>query len=208
MAIEVERRFLARDPKGTIAALTIIDYVQIRQGYFGHVNGLKRRVRITLDAEGRSSAVLTCKSPRQGSSREEYEQPLPLKIAEQALGMLPPSQIIRKHRFRIRHWDGFVWSVDFFESENAGLVIAEIELAHPAQTFDLPAWCGKEITSDRRYGNSVLARQPIREKPVHGRSGAPPPSSDCIQMATARHSSVFPTLWQRTVLKTEGLDGL
>jgi len=182
MAIEVERRFLARDPKGTIAALTIIDYVQIRQGYFGHVNGLKRRVRITLDAEGRSSAVLTCKSPRQGSSREEYEQPLPLKIAEQALGMLPPSQIIRKHRFRIRHWDGFVWSVDFFESENAGLVIAEIELAHPAQTFDLPAWCGKEITSDRRYGNSVLARQPIRR-------------SQCTEGAVHRHQVPIAYKW-------------
>jgi len=162
MAIEVERRFLVRDPKRAIAAGTILDCARIRQGYFGQVNGRKLRVRIMLDAGGHATATLTYKGPRRGICREEYDKPIALDLAEQALSTLPTSQIIRKRRFRVYHQDGFIWFVDFFEGPNAGLVIAEIELAYPTQIFELHAWCGKEITSDRRYGNSMLARRPIR----------------------------------------------
>ena len=137
MAIEVERRFLVCDPKRAIAAGIIIDCARIRQGYFGQVNGLKLRVRIMLDAGGHSSAILTYKGPRRGICRGEYDTPLALDVAEQALSTLPPSQIIRKRRFRVRHRDGFVWSVDSFEGPNAGLVIAEIELAYPTQILGI-----------------------------------------------------------------------
>jgi adenylate cyclase len=160
MAIEIERRFLVQDPRRALAPHTIIDQVDIRQGYFGRVNGLKLRVRIMFDAEGRSSAVLTRKSPRRGICREEYEQPTGVDAAEQALRTLPPSHIIRKRRYRVLN-DDVVWSVDCFEGQNAGLVIAEIELAHPGQSYKLPAWAGPEITMDPRYGNSALARSPI-----------------------------------------------
>jgi adenylate cyclase len=166
MAIEVERRFLVHDTRRAIAPHNIVDQVDIRQGYFGHVNGLKLRVRIMFDAVGRSSAVLTRKSPRRGICREEYEQAIGLDAAEQALRTLPPAHIIRKRRYGILNDDSDIWSVDCFEGQNAGLVIAEIELAPPGQSFKLPAWVGPEITMDPRYGNSALARSPILKGPA------------------------------------------
>lgn len=161
MAIEIERRFLVDDPEGATAAYAIVGWGQFRQGYFGRVGGFNIRIRAMCDAQGNRSAILTCKTRRQGMCREEYEHPLDLDAAEYALGCLPSAQIIRKRRYRIRYRDGFVWSVDRFEGLNAGLVIAELELSHPGQYFQVPHWAGKEVTFDRRYGNSALAQTPI-----------------------------------------------
>jgi adenylate cyclase len=43
---------------------------------------------------------------------------------------------------------------------NAGLIVAEVELEHENQTFEKPEWVGAEMTHDRRYLNSSLAKQP------------------------------------------------
>jgi CYTH domain-containing protein len=53
-----------------------------------------------------------------------------------------------------------VWHVDEFAGENAGLVLAEVELSHPGQAVVLPDWVGEEVTSDERYRNSRLADVP------------------------------------------------
>jgi CYTH domain-containing protein len=84
MAIEIERRFLVRDPQAAIADLTIANRCQIRQGYLGWVNGLRLRVRI-VDRSGQRTAVLTLKGRPQGICREEYEQPMELDAAERIL---------------------------------------------------------------------------------------------------------------------------
>ena len=76
MAIEIERRFLVRDPQAAIADSTIANQLQIRQGYLGWVDGLRIRVRIITDYRGQRSAVLTLKGRRRGACREEYEYPL------------------------------------------------------------------------------------------------------------------------------------
>ena len=57
--------------------------------------------------------------------------------------------------------DVFTWEVDVFEGRNAGLVIAEVELSYPNQLVALPAWVGREITADERYGNSTIAVRPV-----------------------------------------------
>jgi adenylate cyclase len=41
------------------------------------------------------------------------------------------------------------------------LVLAEIELDHERQPFDLPPWIGAEVTSQRRYYNGDLAQRPF-----------------------------------------------
>ena len=45
-------------------------------------------------------------------------------------------------------------------------MIAEVELADPEQRIELPPWVGEEITLNPRYGNSTLARLPIRDRRV------------------------------------------
>jgi CYTH domain-containing protein len=42
--------------------------------------------------------------------------------------------------------EGLWWAIDEFAGENAGRVMAEIELASPEQPFSRPAWLGPEVT--------------------------------------------------------------
>lgn len=61
-------------------------------------------------------------------------------------------------------------SVDRFKGLIQGLVIAEVELAHPEQQIELPSWVGEEITFNPRYSNSNAARSPIRDRAARRRS--------------------------------------
>jgi CYTH domain-containing protein len=56
---------------------------------------------------------------------------------------------------------GLEWEVDVFEGENAGLVVAEVELESERQSIDLPDWVGLEVTHDPRYLNANLAKAPF-----------------------------------------------
>ena len=71
--------------------------------------------------------------------------------------MLQP--LVEKTRHRIEHL-GHTWEVDEFHGENAGLVVAEIELGSEDEPFEQPAWIGQEVTGDPRYYNSSLMRLP------------------------------------------------
>lgn len=138
MAIEIERRFLVRDSRAAFAASEKLGGHDIVQGYFGRVGGLRLRVRILCGAADDATAVVTFKGPRHGYCRLEFEYPLAVESARQALKSLPSNRIIRKTRYSIHGSDGLVWSLDHFGGANSGLVIAEIELADPDQPVELP----------------------------------------------------------------------
>ena len=73
---------------------------------------------------------------------------------------------------KTRHYieiDGLTWEVDEFANDNAGLVVAEIELTHADQPFARPAWLGRELTQDRRYYNHHLALHPWKDWPDEDR---------------------------------------
>ena len=76
--------------------------------------------------------------------------------------------IIDKIRYRIP-FGGMTWEVDDFFGENAGLVIAEIELKNETQKFERPAWLGQEVTGSSRYYNSSLIRLPFSKWPAADR---------------------------------------
>jgi adenylate cyclase len=62
------------------------------------------------------------------------------------------------------------WEVDEFEGENAGLIIAEVELAAADQPIHLPDWVGEEVTDDPRYYNASLIAHPYSTwsgRPAH-----------------------------------------
>jgi adenylate cyclase len=160
MGIEIERRFLVRDP-GAAIACSMAAPVHILQGYFGCIDRLRVRVRIATDERDASTAYLSFKGARRGLCRLEFEYPLPLERARRALGMLPSTHIVRKNRYQIAQGEDAIWSLDRFEGPNAGLVIAEIELAHPKQKVEIPSWVGEEVTFVPCYGNSRLAYAPL-----------------------------------------------
>ena len=70
--------------------------------------------------------------------------------------------LIEKRRHYVRH-EGHLWEVDEFLSENAGLVVAEIELQHADEAFALPDWAGKQVTDALRYYNLALASRPYSQ---------------------------------------------
>jgi CYTH domain-containing protein len=51
--------------------------------------------------------------------------------------------------------------VDVFEGENAGLILAEIELQSEDETYSKPDWLGEEVTQDARYYNAYLSQHPF-----------------------------------------------
>ena len=112
------------------------------------------RIRIKGDR-----GYLTIKGKSVGISRNEYEYEIPVNEAGEMLAELCEKPLIEKLRYTIRY-RGFLWEVDEFGGENAGLVVAEIELADETQKFDQPGWVGREVSGDRRYYNVSLARNP------------------------------------------------
>ena len=97
-----------------------------------------------------------------GATRGEWEYPIPLADAAELLDGLCEQPLIEKVRHRIEH-AGMVWEVDEFLGANAGLVVAEIELASEDQPFDKPEWIGAEVSGDARYYNANLIRHPFSQ---------------------------------------------
>jgi adenylate cyclase len=65
---------------------------------------------------------------------------------------------------KIRHYvdvDGHVFEVDEFLGDNAGLVMAELELDRVDDTFPRPAWLGRDVSDVARYYNLNLAAHPF-----------------------------------------------
>ncbi|MDL2256079.1 CYTH domain-containing protein [Parabacteroides sp. OttesenSCG-928-K15] len=152
--LEIERKYLV---EGDFLP-DVVRSEQFRQGYISSQSG--RTVRIRIAGE---KGYLTIKgaSPDGGLSRYEYEQELSLQDAEDLFLLCEPGSIEKK-----RHWaiiDGHTWEIDVFQGANKGLVLAEIELHAPDESFTLPAWIGKEVTGDPRYYNAMLTKQPYKD---------------------------------------------
>lgn len=151
MPLEIERRFLvSRDVQHLCR-----DGQRIVQGYLPGAAGRTVRVRLAGD-----KAYLTMKGKRFGCVRSEVEWEISPDLAADVLSTRCRSTLIVKTRFRVDH-AGHDWVIDVFDGLNAGLVIAEIELDCPDQVVPMPDWVGREVTGDRRYGNSALAANPL-----------------------------------------------
>ena len=149
MGTEIERKFLVTGTDWRTA-----DGQRIVQGYLNRDKQRTVRVRIAG-----AQAFLSVKGMTSGATRAEFEYPIPLADAE-ALLALCEGPLIDKIRHRVEH-AGLVWEVDEFAGDNAGLVVAEVELASEDQAVDLPLWVTTEVTSDSRYFNSRLATHPF-----------------------------------------------
>lgn len=150
MGIEIERKFLlASEGWKGLGQPTLM-----RQGYL--VADPVRTVRVRIEGE---RAVITIKSKSVGASRGEWEYEIPVPDAAELLDRLCEQPLVEKVRHRIEH-AGHTWEVDEFQGENAGLVVAEIELGSEDEAFDRPDWIGQEVTGDPRYYNSSLIRLP------------------------------------------------
>jgi CYTH domain-containing protein len=159
--MEIERKFLVRkdrDYKGQAFASS-----RIKQGYIA-AKGATVRVRLRDD-----KGYLTIKGPSMdgGLSRYEFEKEITLDEAHQLLKLCEPG-VIDKTRYLVKSPDGrHTFEVDEFYGDNEGLVMAEVELGAPDESFEKPDFIGTEVTGDRRYYNAHLRVNPYclwREK--------------------------------------------
>src|SRR3546814_18269790 len=79
--------------------------------------------------------------------------------------------------------DDAVWEIDEFVGDNAGLVVAEIELLTIDATFERPLWIGRELTDERRYYNHALALHPYMARSEERRVG-----KECVSTCRSRWS--------------------
>jgi len=153
MGIEIERKFLVVGDGWRAAPA-----VPYAQGYLNRDKQRTVRVRIVRD-----EAWLTIKGVSVGATRAEFEYASPVADAEQLLALCD-GPIVRKTRRVIEH-AGAKWEIDEFQGDNAGLVVAEIELPAEDAPFERPGWLGAEVTHDARYFNSSLATSPYSTWP-------------------------------------------
>ncbi len=152
MPQEIERKFLVKEGYKQYA------YTQTRitQGYLSSVP--ERIVRVRTNGD---KGFLTIKGilSLSGMSRYEFEKEISLDEAFELLALCEAG-IIDKTRYLVQVGK-FTFEVDEFYGENEGLVIAEVELSSEDELFDKPTWLDKEVTGDRRYYNSKLAKMPF-----------------------------------------------
>ena len=152
MGIEIERKFLVEGDAWRVGASPS----RIVQGFLSR--DPERIVRVRLrDGE----AFLTIKGKGSGLARVEVEVAIPAEEARQLLPLcLPP--LIEKTRHLVT-WAGHLWEIDEFYGDNAGLVVAEVELAAEDEIFERPPWLGREVSEDFRYSNAALSERPWRD---------------------------------------------
>ncbi len=148
--VEIERKFLV-SPSWRPRDIGI----SLRQGYLNSAKERVVRIRLTDDA-----AKLTIKGQTTGVTRAEFEYDIPRRDAAYMLENLCERPLIEKRRHVEAHGT-HTWEIDVFEGANAGLVIAEIELASEDEPFERPPWLGAEVSGDSRYYNNSLLAHPF-----------------------------------------------
>ncbi|WHF53090.1 CYTH domain-containing protein [Chryseobacterium gotjawalense] len=154
MGIEIERKFLVNKTKWQQLEKPAGEFY--RQGYLLTDPNKTIRVRQTSD-----KGFLTIKGISVGATRAEYEYEIAVGEAKELLDQFSVAEL-SKIRFKISV-GGHVWEVDEFLGNNAGLLVAEIELTSEDETFTLPDWIDSEVTGDEKYYNSNLVNDPYKD---------------------------------------------
>lgn len=153
MSQEIERKFLVNSDAYKSASFS---NSRTTQAYITTDPSASVRIRINGD---KGFITIKGKGNDCGTTRYEWEKEILVEEAKELL-LLCPSAIIDKIRYNV-NVNGAIFEVDEFFGDNAGLVIAEIELKHADDIFEKPAWLGQEVTGDVKYYNAMLVRHPF-----------------------------------------------
>lgn len=150
MPREIERKFLL---KSDAWRSQVRRSREMSQGYLASAGNVSVRVRVAGH-----EAWLNIKAGGFVASRQEYEYPLPLDEARELLA-LAEGPLVEKTRHYVEQ-GALTWEIDEFHGDNAGLVVAELELDSEDADFARPQWLGIEVTELRRYYNVCLVKHP------------------------------------------------
>ena len=139
--------------------LSIADKYEIVQTYFSF--NPEMRVRNINKGE---FYVLTIKRDTElkGFVREEYEY---IITEEEYNNLLNKKEgdTIYKTRYQIEDENGFMMAIDVFDGYLKGLAYLEIEFENKeiAESYEIPNWAIKDVTTDLEYKNGHLSRYGI-----------------------------------------------
>ena len=153
MAVEIEKKFLLANDNWRDK---VEKSVKFCQGYL--VGSKKASVRVRIEAD---KSNINIKGATLGIRRQEFEYPIPMDDARELLETLCDAPLIEK----TRHYVSIgchTWEIDEFIGDNAGLIVAEIELSNENEQFEIQDWLGKEVSEDKRYYNSMLIKNPYK----------------------------------------------
>ena len=152
MGVEIERKFLVI---GDAWRGAVSHSQAMAQGYLAGPPAARCSVRVRIAGD---DAFLNIKSLTLGIERDEYEYAIPRADAERMLATLAGERVEKvRHHVDV---EGHLFEVDEFRGENAGLVVAEIELQAVDAPFPRPSWLGAEVSHLARYYNLNLATHP------------------------------------------------
>ena len=149
MALEIERKFLIKGWPDLKSA----ERLDIRQGYVLDLLNTMVRVRMS-----NNTGFLTIKrsTGKAALGVNEYEWKIPRWIASFLL-KISFLGYIDKTRYNI-DYHGHTFELDVFNGQNAGLVVAEVELEDENEYVLYPDWIGAEVTGQKKYFNKNLAK--------------------------------------------------
>lgn len=152
-AIERERKFLV--PPAQVAAVATGAPTRIAQAYVRVSAECEHRIRLVGDSY---TYCIKVGGPTLSRREEEFA------IDDPELGAAVFDDApyrVTKDRFSVVVDEQSFWDVDVFLGDNAGLVIAEIELSEDLARVSVPEWCEREVTGVPSFYNSYLARHPV-----------------------------------------------
>lgn len=157
---EIERKFLIEYPdrqmleKMPNCTVLTLEQAYIKGGF---------RVRKVINGEN-TFYIKTVKEHISDIKRKETESSILEEEYQSALeNIADGTSVINKTRYCIKQ-DGFVFEIDVFPFWNDRAFL-EIELTREEEQFNIPSFIKviKEVTNDRRYRNSALAKEIINE---------------------------------------------
>ena len=152
MAREIERKFLVT---GDVWRRSASRCERMVQGYLAGPPAARCSVRVRIAGD---AAHLNIKSATIGIERDEYEYEIPLADAERMLATLAGERVEKiRHHVEV---EGYLFEIDEFLGDNAGLIVAEIELARADDPVPRPPWLGREVSGLAHYYNASLAAHP------------------------------------------------
>jgi adenylate cyclase len=169
MGVEIERKFLLA---GDAWRAQIARSERMVQGYLIdaaalRAGGVRCSVRVRIAGD---TAWLNIKSAVHGIERREYDYAIPVADAERQLAEFCEARV-EKTRHYVPHGE-LTFEIDEFAGDNAGLIVAELELPAVDAAFERPAWLGTEVSDVPRYYNIQLIHYPFARWSAAEKSGA------------------------------------
>ncbi|WMI81554.1 CYTH domain-containing protein [Anaerotignum sp. MB30-C6] len=146
--MEIERKFLTKEIPFSLEGFVCKQIIQSYISFEPTIRIRKSNEQYFLTVKGKGHMA-----------REEFEIPIQQQEYDRLLEKIEGNEV-RKKRYYIPLERGYMAELDIYEGQLEGLFTTEVEFPtmEEAESFVPLTWLGEDITKDRRYKNTFLAR--------------------------------------------------